>query len=221
MPPRDYSTVKTELESNRDVTRTLRRIRKWNWICWPSLAFVLALSCWAMRHLISIPTKTYTASSLLGGPAGLAILTIVVGLSAYLRSVAGTADERIEKIRAGGDDLYPKITASKDGRTACTEKKLDSLEATFWKLQVVAGFLIVLTFVISVRLFVESLLNVSASSSIFVQFYVRLWDSLILVWLVLATLGLAIMHWVARNRDERLRTMAEACRTEHESASTT
>lgn len=214
MPPRNYSEMKTELETNRDLTPTLRKIRRWDKICWPSLVFVFIVTFWIMQHYISRPVSYNNVPTLLGGPAGLAIFIIVVGLSAYLRQVAGNANQTIEDIRNGKNALYPKVTSDKNGRTACTEKKLDALEATFWKLQVAAGFLIVLTFVVAARLFVESILNVSASTSISIQFYVRLWDSLILLWLTLATIGLAIMHRVARNRDERIRTIAEACRRE-------
>lgn len=216
MPTNDYSSVKNELEANEGSMPMLRLMRAWTRICWSVFLIIMALSAFLIHCKVQKPIL-YPNSSLLGGTAGLAILAIVVALSAYLRSVAGEADKRREKIRDGKVDLYPmQASDEKDGRAACTDKKLGALDSTCWKLQVGAGFLIILTFVVAARLFIESLLNLSGWSSSTFQYYLRIGDSLILLWFTLAILGLAIMHWIARDRDERIRTKAEECRERHD-----
>jgi hypothetical protein len=191
------------------LTPNLRRIRKWSMRTWCIFLPLLAVVGYLIAKTTPIP-QAYKYPSLLGGPAGLAIFTIVVALSAYLRSVAGAADERREEIRAGKVALYP--WGQRDGKdcgTKLTEEKLKALTQTFGNLQVGAELLIVLTFVVALRLLVESWFKVTESLTPSVEFYVRIWDVLILIWLLFATVGLAIMHWVARSRDDRLRTGAE------------
>jgi hypothetical protein len=206
----EYQSAKAELPASRGPAC----FRKRSAIAWVVLLLVLALT-WFCRFRRSEIPNAYHDLSLLGGPAGLSIFIIVVGLSAYLRQVAGTADEKRQELRTKGDTLYPKLEPGiKNGRTACTERKIEALEDTFGNLQIAAGFLILLSLTVAIRLFVESLTKPAASDIPSVEFYFRVWDALILEWLVLATFALGIMHWRARNRDEKIRVIADKWRLE-------
>jgi hypothetical protein len=209
---KDYDSVQAELVTKKTVTSAQKRIRNLTLVSLGALVLILALSLCVFLHHLNWP-RDYKDSSLLGGSGGLAVFAIAVALSAYLRSVAGTADEKREKIRAGKVPLFPAVNPdNKDGRTACTEQKLKALDQTFENLQVAANFLIFLTLLLAIRLSAESVSRLSSYFSTRGQLAFRAWDLVILEWLTLAIAALGLMHWFARNRDERIRVAAEACR---------
>jgi|GEM_PF-2951518 NhaP-type Na+/H+ or K+/H+ antiporter len=190
---------------------TMKRIRQWSLIASIILGLILALSACLFLHFYASP-RTYTDASLLGGPAGLTVLAIVVALSAYLRSVATGADEKRQEIRANKSPLYP--TLSPDGsRNPWTTKKLNALDNTYENLHIAAFFLIALSFVIAGRLWAESVVRLSSDWLRHGQLFFRLCDALILEWLTLSFVALAVMHRRARIRDEEIRVAAESYRT--------
>lgn len=190
----------------------MSRIRQWTLIASLMLGHILALSGCIFVYLFAWP-RNYIDASLLGGPAGLAILAIVVALSAYLRSVASGADEKRQAIRGNSVSLYPILPSdSKDDRRTWTTKKLNALDDTYENLHIAAFFLIALSFAVAVRLLAESAVRLSSEWLDHGQLLFRLWDALILEWLTLSFVALAVMHRRARIRDEAIRVAAESCR---------
>ena len=213
----DYDVMKAVFAASGG-TRSSKRIRIWALRAWTILGLILLVSLYGFAHFFASP-RSYNDATLLGGPAGLTIFAIVVALSAYLRAVAGAADEKREKILDGDVKLFPilKPGAQKDGRFACTEEKLKALDNSVENLQVAAYFLIGLSIAVATRLFLEGIARLSSAWLEHLQLPFRLWDVLILEWLVLALIALAVMHWWARRRDEKIRTHAEDCRNACES----
>jgi len=209
--PFDYESAKAILGAYRGLTPALRRTRKWCWIASTILGAVLALSAPVFVHFASL--QNYLDGPLLGGPAGLTLFAIVVALSAYLRGVAGDADKKRGKIRANKDVLYPVVKPEKrDGRTACTEARLEALDDSFGNLHIAAYFLIALSLALGLRLFAESISRLSSDWLQHGQLLFRVCDALILEWLLLALVVLAVMHRRARIREEVIRDCAESCR---------
>ena len=209
----DYSVVKAALSGRKRASPASNRVKERFWIALLSLAFFLVVGFCISVHVFARPQE-YKDATLLGGPAGLTIFAIVVALSGYLRSVAGSADDKREKIRNNESPLYPsEERESKDGRVACTEAKLDALDDTFENLQVAAHFLILLSLTVGFRLLAEGWLRLHSDWLSRWQLTLRVWDALILEWLTILLVVLAAMHWRARIRDERIRVAAEKCRT--------
>lgn len=190
----------------------MTRIRQWSLIASLTLGHIFALSGYIFVYFFASP-RDYKDPSLLGGPAGLTVLAIVVALSAYLRSVATGADERRQDIRANKVPLYPILpSGSTDDRSAWTTEKLKALDNTYENLHIAAFFLIALSFAVAVRLLAESVVRLSSDWLHRGQLVFRLWDALILEWLTLSFIALAVMHRRARIRDEEIRVAAESCR---------
>lgn len=127
------------------------------------------------------------------------MLAIIVALSAYLRAVASTAEDRRDKLVSGDfTKLYSKPKAH--------EKKLESLSHTSENMHVAAPFLMLLSLALALRLWVET-----ATRGGLMQGHARatrIADFLIMEWLVLAFLTLCVLHFFAWHRDERIRKLA-------------
>lgn len=175
--------------------------RKLARICWAVLLGVLAISgvilYFAIHRFLSYAPRQ---EPLLSTPAAFTLLAIVVALSAYLRSVAGAADEKRHKITANQEPLYP-ITAPPMSHTI---SKLTALDTTYERLQIGARFLIWLTIVVALRLFCECITRFGFYLSPHASYF-RVIDMWIFEWLALSIMVLSIMHYKAHRRDEAIR----------------
>jgi len=170
--------------------------------CWAVLFGILAVSACILYLAIHFFLLRYEPRQepLLSTPAAFTLLAIVVALSAYLRSVAGAADDKRHKIRANQEPLYPMTTPS----TPHTICKLSALDKSYERLQIGARFLIWLTIIVGLRLVLESIarfgfyLDPHAS-------YFRVIDMWVFEWLALAIMVLAVMHYKGHRRDEAIR----------------
>jgi hypothetical protein len=135
MPEAAYSSVK--------------RVWRLFAIAFTILALLLIIGyCYATCHF-SVAEASDHGGSLLGGPGGVTMLAIIVALSAYLRGVASTAEDRRDKLIS--EDLA-KLYSNPKAR----EKKLESLNHTSENMHVAAPFLMLLSLALSLRLWVES-----------------------------------------------------------------
>lgn len=147
-------------------------------------------------HNFDIPQNA--EKPLLSSSAAFTLLAIVVALSAYLRNVANAADEKREKIKSGDMKLYEL------GKLH-TEERLKALDATYDKMQVAARFLIRLTLLVTIRIFLDGIAHFGfywLNSS----WFFRMFDFLIFEWLLLAVIVLSLLHHRAYERDERIRS---------------
>jgi len=190
---------------SQSLPPTLRRVRGFFWLSMVMLALLLALSALAAIHFFPLPRQT-KESALLSGPAGLALLAIVIAFSAYLRSVSSDANEKREKISSGESKFYPLGLDH-------TKAKLGSLDGTCEKLQVAASFFILLSVLASFRIIVDDLQRLGLSWLERNAWYLRLADFLILEWLFFALLTLSYFHRKSRIREEGIRLQAQEFRS--------
>ncbi len=154
--------------------------------------------CYASCHF-PVADASDRGGSLLGGPGGVTMLAIIVALSAYLRGVASTAEDRRDKLILGDlAILYSNPNAH--------EKKLESLTRTSENMHVAAPFLMLLSLALALRLWVESATRGGLMQGH--QRAMRITDFLIMEWLVVAFFTLCILHFFAWHRDERIRQLA-------------
>jgi hypothetical protein len=178
-----------------------RKMRTLNWWCRVGLFLILAatgMGLWLVLRAYP-PTSAPRLQPLLSTPAAFTLLAIIIALSAYLRSVAGTADSKREAIRLGNEPLFPITPES-----AHTKRKLEALDESYYRLHIAARFLIWLTIAISARILAESIVGFGYYFSS-QALYLRFADFLIIVWLILSLLVLALVHFQAFHRDENIR----------------
>jgi hypothetical protein len=181
-----------------------RRMKALNWWCWRVLIVILggtAIGLWLVLRAYP-PQSAPRQQPLLSTPAAFTLLAIVIALSAYLRSVAGAADNKRDEIRIGNDPLFP-VGPSEPERT---KRKLDALDQSYYRLHIAARFLIWFTIVISLRLLADCFVGFGyylSSRALCLRFA----DFLIIEWLILFLGILAAIHFHAFYRDEEIRDL--------------
>ncbi len=160
------------------------------------------IGLWVLAIAFCPPKYPPACEPLLSTPGVFTLLAIVIALSAYLRSVAGNADEHRHQIRAGKlADFYPIVKPL----PVHTEGKLRSLDGTYERLQAGARVLIWLCVAISCRLLAECIVR----SGYYISrngWVLRCFDLCLVVWLTGVVLVLSVMHYNAYKRDELTRT---------------
>jgi hypothetical protein len=210
----DYSSVKRQIETGAGKTESAKRIRALSLRLGGRLAALLiVIFAGLFLYLPASVMPMKNQSSLFGGPAGVTLLAVLVALSAYLRSVAGTADTTRKGILIGEDKMYPAPLSggSKDERIACTEARLDALQDSYEKLQVAAYLLIALTIALLFRLMAEAVTRLDQTWHDHAEHVFRVTDATLLAWVIFAFFGLIYMHREGRLRDDVIRFCAEAC----------
>lgn len=178
---------------------SVKRVWRLFAIAFTILVLLLVIGfCYASCHF-PVSDATAYGGSLLGGPGGVTMLAIIVALSAYLRAVASTAEDRRDKLISGDSTrLYSNPKAR--------EKKLESLNHTSDNMHVAAPFLMLLSLALALRLWIESVTRGGLMQGH--HRAMRITDFLIMEWLVLAFFTLCVLHFFAWHRDERIRQLA-------------
>lgn len=134
-------------------------------------------------------------------PVSLGLLALIIAISLYLRQLATTADEKYDKIRSGQVPMYPLDKEY-------TKKKLAALNSTQENMHVAAPFMISLSVLAAVKFSVDAIASIGFKWQQEYALAFKVVDFVVLEWFVLAMVGLAILHWVARKRDEAIRDEA-------------
>lgn len=149
---------------------------------------------------------------LLSGAPQFTLLTLIIGLSAYLRVVRSDAVVRRDEIAAGKAWNYPI-----DGkRCGLTDMRLKLLDNTSTTLLVASPFLIFLFILIAARAFFDAyarLASIQHSDRI-----LSAGDVVILAWTAAAFLSLGVFHFIARMRDDRVRAVSRSFENEFKSS---
>jgi hypothetical protein len=139
--------------------------------------------------------------SLLGGPGGVTMLAIIVALSAYLRAVVSTAEDRRDKLSLGEERSEGASSYSEKAR----EERIKSLQRTSENLRVAAPFLMFMGLALTIRLWLESMVRAGLLQCRYRM--LRIFDFLLIEWLLMAFVALCVLHFVAWHREERIRAM--------------
>lgn len=156
------------------------------------------------------PEAEHPASELvLSTPAAFTLLAIVIAISAYLRQVAISADEKRDVIITGGSRLYP-VDSVDPRQSQCVRDRLSALERTGNNMQVAAPLTILLSIAIASRLLVETLVRRAGAEPRELRSLLAIVDTLTIAWLVVSLIWLGLLHRAARARDQRIRKEAIA-----------
>lgn len=159
----------------------------------------LAVALWEHRQFLARAEECHNVIPLLSGPAQFTVLTLVVALAAYLRSVRTGALEFRDEIRANKVWNYP----TDFDQFPFTEQKLVLLDGVAVSIQTVSPFFIQLSMVIAIRIVAEAYIKYHAGG-LQCNGWLIITDTIIALWICLGLAGLAFTHFTARARDAEI-----------------
>ena|SRR2546425_11178337 len=129
---------------------------------------------------------------ILNGPPGFILLAIVVALGAYLRTVAGAADETYEKTKASWPPGQPY-----------TEDRLKNLDNVYTQLKNLTWHIFVFTVVLTVRLALSAVWVIPGVRSKTFDWMLYVWDLLTMIALIVGFVLMWYTHLVTSDEDRR------------------
>ena len=192
-----------------DYRDSVKRIRRSFWVALAAGLILSIATAWGVIKL-SHGALADEAKPLFSGSPSFILLSLVAALSLYLRQVSmATADLR-DNVYKGTEWNYPT-----EGTHAVVGlAKMGTLERTRENLGIASPFLILLSVIVAFRIVVETIVqfkipalfsNVPWLRYVNVLPWRFLVDVVIASWLSLVFLMLAIVHYWARRREERIR----------------
>jgi len=149
---------------------------------------------------------------LLSGAPQFAVLTLIVALAAYLRSVRNNAIDLRDLIRQGEVKSYPLHGT----RFEFSRKKMVLLDEVANYMSIAGPYFIWLIVIVAARITCESFLRFVGSDLQCIR-GLFIWDTLIALWMLIGLAFLAVTHFSARRKDEEIRVAAR--RQENEALS--
>jgi hypothetical protein len=159
-----------------------------------------SLYCWIYRDW----QNASSPNPLLSGSPQIALLALIIGLSAYFRQVRSNAVDQRDKVAEGKLCNYPI-----HGKyMALTERKLRLLDTTGLMLTMASPLFIILFVALSLRAVFDAIDQVKYYPHGALILAVA--DVVILVWVLFAFGILTITHFISRTRDDRIRAVSRA-----------
>jgi len=178
-------------------------------------AFILLLSLFLVGatklfiyFYITSGSQKVLSTPLLSGAPQFTLLALIVGLSAYLRTVRSNAVELRDKIAGGGVWNYP----IEGDRRFLTGMKLELLDNVATKLLLMSPLLVMLFMGIAARALFDAVndaMHFTQASRILTSA-----DIVILTWTTSVFILLGLFHFNSRVRDDRIRAVARTFESE-------
>ncbi len=208
---KEMNVLRSTSDFERETARRLR-LTLFGLITW--LIFLGVISVWlyakttpSLADARATPSQARFAlkDPLLKGPPQFILLTMIIGLSAYLRQVRAAAVELRDKIAAGSVWNYPL----QPPYLVFTRRKIRLLDEVSSTLTTISPFFILLFVAIATRAGFDAVDRLSelGGASTRVLYVV---DLLIVGWVFLGVVGLAYSHFVSRVQDDKIRVVARS-----------